>query len=373
MSLRLSGDFYKRTLNQFEQFADEPLVFPILLGFLEKASQSKKLLQGAKAVLDDENAFRSFFDKTRTSLAPTQARLLQEQEAKIREKLKAEVEAEVRRETNQNPLEIELRLRQEYEDRAAQAQETQNKIIDNLVGSTDQRTKLDTVIQLQLASSAEISAMRKKFEADAEATQKRHEAFVEESRAQAKSDRKHRNIAYLISAFSLAVGVAGMAVGWPGVVDTLTGKKPEPKNNDSSVQVRLASSGQCLPSDTRVEVKKDGTTVLPSSGTVCLDVPQDPAPIEKDDSNAMVPFHVLQENGWVDPFSGKSLLDLLNDGRMVKLFKQDGSSICLHMPNPILCIGSEASSAVSQKQKEAVPHRGDGKRHVKRHYPKRCP
>jgi hypothetical protein len=123
----------------------------------------------------------------------------------------------------------------------------------------------------------------------------------------------------------------------------------------------------------RVEIKKDGTTALPSSGTVCLDVQQDPAPIKKDEGNATTPVHLLQENGWTDPFSGKSMLDLLSDGQMVKLFKQDGSSICLHMLNPIPCIGAETSSAATQKQKEAAPHRGNGRKHVKRHYPKRCP
>ena len=88
MPVHLSGEFYRKTLTQFEQFADEPLVFPILLGFLRKAEQNKKLLEGAKALVGDDDAFRTFFDTTRTALSPRQALQMQEQEEKIREKLK---------------------------------------------------------------------------------------------------------------------------------------------------------------------------------------------------------------------------------------------------------------------------------------------
>ncbi len=353
MAVRLSSSFYKATIDKFSKVADDPIAFPILLSFLEKAAQSSELLHSAKDVVASDLKFSSFYQKTRDNLPPEMTEIIQKQEEKIREKLMPAVMAEMHGEMRVHDLETELKVRKEYEARADKKEREQERF---------KRAVIGKMIQLEFETHKKVDAITKQ-----------HEAFVEESREQAKSDRKHRNIAYFISAISLAVGVAGVAVGWPGVVDKLTGKKPEPKNNDSVLQARLASSGQCLPSDARVEIKKDGTTVLPSSGAVCLDVPADPAPIKRDDGNPVAPFHVLQENGLSDPFSGKSMLDLLNDGQMVKLFKQDGSSICLHMPNPIPCIGAEASSASPQKQKEAAPHRGNGKKHVKRHYPKRCP
>lgn len=376
MSLRLSGDFYKRTLNQFEQYADEPLVFPILLGFLKKAAQSKVLLQGAKAVIGDDDAFRSFFNKTRTSLAPTQAQLLQEQETKIREKLKAEVEAEVRREAHQTPLAIELKLRKEYEEQALKAQERTQEIIkaavdnivstntekekvvkatiDNLIDAIAQRTDVDGIVQLQLESKAELKALREKYEADA------------------KSDRKHRNVAYAISAISLAVGVAGVAVGLPGVVDKLMGKKPETKSNNSSLQVRLASSGQCLPSDIKVEISKDGTATLPSSGSVCLVVPDDAAPNSKREPAS--PF-VLPYSDPCAPFTGKSMFDILNDGGTVRLFKEDGSSICLHMPKILPDVpAKEPDTTVHKEQGKTGPaNRPAQTPKSKQHQRKRCP
>lgn len=335
MSIRLSAAFYKATIDKFALVKDDPLAFPILLGFLDKASQSRPLLQGAKDVVGDDEKFRSFYQKTRSSLPPGLAQIVQKHEEKIREKLRPMIEAETRNATRAHELETELRLRKEFEDRLDRVHKTTS---DQLLGA---------VIQAHLQTMVEIGAIKERYD------------------AASKHDRIHKYIGYAVG----AVGVAVSVVSWPSVWNRIVGQSEPP----APLEARLASSGQCLPSDTRVEIKKDSTTVLPSSGTVCLDVPEAPAPIKKDDGNATAPIHILQENGWNDSLSGKSLLDLLNDGQVVNLFKQDGSSICLHMPKPIPCIGAEAAPTVQKEQKEAVPPKHHIERYKGRHFPKRYP
>jgi len=59
------------------------------------------------------------------------------------------------------------------------------------------------------------------------------------------------------------------------------------------------------------------------------------------DKEQLPPVLALPYGVLGDPYSGKSMLDLLNEGHPIKLFKQDGSSVCLQMPKPIPCIGAD--------------------------------
>jgi hypothetical protein len=72
-----------------------------------------------------------------------------------------------------------------------------------------------------------------------------------------------------------------------------------------------------------------------------------------------------------DPLTGKSMLDLLNDGQTVRLFKQDGSSICLKMPKPIPCIGAEVPKITPKATSAPPAHRGPKPPHrrVRHHAP----
>lgn len=352
MVVRLSASFYKATIDKFSKVADDPLAFPILLSFLEKAAQSSALLHSAKSVIANDQKFSNFYEKTRDNLPPEMAKIIEKQEEKIREKLMPAVKAEMSGEMRVHDLETELRVRKEYEARADRKEQEQERF---------KRAVIGTMIQLEFKTHQKVDAIKSQ-----------HDAFIEDAKKQAKSDRKHRNVAYAISAISLAVGVAGVAVGLPGVVDKLMGKKPETKSNNSSLQVRLASSGQCLPSDIKVEISKDGTATLPSSGSVCLVVPDDAAPNSKREPTS--PF-VLPYSDPCAPFTGKSMFDILNDGGTVRLFKEDGSSICLHMPKILPDVPAKKPDTTAHKEqgKTGPTNRPAQAPKSKQHQRKRCP
>jgi hypothetical protein len=363
MSVQLSANFYKATISRFERVIDDPMAFPILLGFLEKASQNAKLLRGAKSVVNDDAKFKDFYRRTRDNLPPQLVLLIKKQEEKLRESHKEETEKD-----SQPRLEAELTARKEYASTNPEYAKVLSRLETLVASQLEILSKLD-------ASNAALSGQLTKVQDELIATKEQNTALHErlnkqemDNKRERNADKLHRNIAYAVSAISLAVGVFGVAVSWPGVVDELTGHKSGAGNN-GGLQIRLASSGQCQPSDVRIEVKKDGTPTLPTSGSVCLVVPNDPTA-----ANGQTPTPLPPNGGANDPLIGRSWLDMLNDGQAVKLFKQDGSSICVRMPKPLPCVGAEALPVTtSQIQKAPSLDKRRVARHGRRYLHHRSP
>jgi hypothetical protein len=333
MPVRLSAAFYKATIDKFTLVKGDPIAFPVLLSFLEMASQSAALMREAKDVVSDDEKFRNFYQKTRDSLPPNLVQIIQKQEEEIREKLWPAIEAEMRHKNRVNELEAELRLRKEYEVHA----KSDSAIIDHIVLS-------------RLETQQDIKELKK------------------QNAVAAKHDRIHKYLGY-------AVGVAGLTVsiiGWPSIWNKIMGQSSDPP---APLNVRLASSGQCLSSDVRVEVKKDGMSTLPSSGSVCLVLPA-VAPKEsgKESDTPHSPFVGLPYGDPCGPFGKKNWDDIFNDGETSRLFKEDGSSIFLHMPKITSSSHAKTPKAHNTHKRQGEP---STERHIwkhhKRPYHQRCP
>jgi len=95
-----------------------------------------------------------------------------------------------------------------------------------------------------------------------------------------------------------------------------------------------------------------------------------PPPPDKDAGTSLV---ALPYNGLVNPLTGKSVVDLFNEGHSVKLLKQDGSSICLQMPKLIPCVGAEVpkpqpNATVALAKPDKVVTQRQPARHFRRHH-----